>query len=92
LVIVKADAGTHGMRILAGREACEAVGPNRKRRDMTPITHAYASVRAVRRRVQAVSSTKQAPIDHPGCTFDAISRAWSGVRHRDYARISGRES
>jgi hypothetical protein len=36
LVIVKDDAGTHGMRIMAVREAREAVGPNCKRRDTTP--------------------------------------------------------
>ena len=36
LVIVKADASTCGMRITTVREACEAVGPNRKQRNKTP--------------------------------------------------------
>ena len=47
---------------------------------------------AIYRRVPAVRSTQQAPVEHPGCTFDAISRACSGARNRACARISRRES
>jgi hypothetical protein len=36
--IVKTDAGTCGMRIMTVREACEAVGPNRKQHNEAPAT------------------------------------------------------
>jgi hypothetical protein len=38
LVTVKADTGTCGMRIMTVREACEAVGPNRKQHNEAPAT------------------------------------------------------
>ena len=38
LAIAKVDAGTGGMRIMTVREACAALGPNRKQRNETPAT------------------------------------------------------
>jgi len=44
LAIVRADAGTCGMRIMPVREACKAVGPNRKQHNETPATCARTRV------------------------------------------------
>jgi len=44
IAAAEANAGTCGMRIMTVREACEAVGPNRKQHNETPATCARTRV------------------------------------------------